>query len=49
LDAFIFSAHTGQTQGLSTMLGETAWDRCYDFKNIFSEKNCKNIGVFDSK
>jgi hypothetical protein len=21
------------------------WDRCYDFKNIFSEK----IGVFDSK
>jgi hypothetical protein len=24
-------------------------DRCYDFKNIFAEKNCLKIGVFDSK
>jgi hypothetical protein len=22
------------------------WDRCYDFKNIFAEKFCKNIAVF---
>jgi hypothetical protein len=26
-----------------------AWDRCYGFKNIFAEKNCEKIGVFDSK
>jgi hypothetical protein len=24
-------------------------DRCYYFKNIFAEKNCEKIGVFDSK
>jgi hypothetical protein len=24
-------------------------DRCYDFKNIFAEKNCEKIGVFDAK
>jgi hypothetical protein len=24
-------------------------DRCYDFKNIFVEKFCKKVGVFDSK
>jgi hypothetical protein len=23
--------------------------RCYDFKNIFAEVVCDNIGVFDSK
>jgi hypothetical protein len=22
------------------------WGRCYDFKNIFAEKFCENIGVF---
>jgi hypothetical protein len=26
-----------------------AWDRCYDFFNIFAEKFSKKIGVFDSK
>jgi hypothetical protein len=24
-------------------------DRCYDFLNIFAEKFCEKIGVFDSK
>jgi hypothetical protein len=24
------------------------WDRCYDFKKNFAEKNCEKIGVFDS-
>jgi hypothetical protein len=26
-----------------------AWDRCYDFLNIFAEKISEKIGVFDSK
>jgi hypothetical protein len=26
-----------------------SWDRCYDFKNIFTEKFGEDIGVFDSK
>jgi hypothetical protein len=30
-------------------LSTHSWDRCYDFKNIFAEKNCEKIGVFDSK
>jgi hypothetical protein len=25
------------------------WDRCYDFLNIFAEKNWRKNGVFDSK
>jgi hypothetical protein len=25
------------------------WDRCYDFLNIFAEKFCEKIGVFNSK
>jgi hypothetical protein len=24
-------------------------DRCYDFKNIFAEKFCDKIAIFDSK
>jgi hypothetical protein len=28
---------------------ETARDRCYDFKNIFTENFSEKIGVFDSK
>jgi hypothetical protein len=26
-----------------------AWDRCYDFKNIFAKKFGEKIGGFDSK
>jgi hypothetical protein len=25
------------------------WSRCYEFLNIFAEKFCEKIGVFDSK
>jgi hypothetical protein len=28
--------------------GATCWDRCYDYKNIFSKKINENIGVFVS-
>jgi hypothetical protein len=29
------------------LLKVTGQDRCHDFLNIFAEKFCENIGVFD--
>jgi hypothetical protein len=39
------SLPTGRLGRLSLPLseGNTFWDRCYDFKNIFAEKNCKKL------
>jgi hypothetical protein len=33
----------------SSTWSSVAWDRCYDFFNIFAEKFSEKIGVFDSK
>jgi hypothetical protein len=34
---------------LRTVEDSATRDRCYDFKNIFAEKFCEKIGVFDSE
>jgi hypothetical protein len=35
--------------GLDVLPITVTRDRCYDFLNIFAEKFCEKIGVFDSK
>jgi hypothetical protein len=41
-----------EKMGFGYILGDffwkLIWDRCYDFKKNFAEKNCEKIGVFDS-
>jgi hypothetical protein len=49
LAGFDLTTHNSTSRVFTTMYVYYATrDRCYDFRNIFAEKNCEKIGVFDS-